>query len=259
MDQDAYRAAPLPALADFSAVLSKVGAYGFLRVVLPILPDATQLFQTTLLILAVASIIYGSVMAFTKTDLRLIVAYSSIAQLGFITAGIFSHDSTGANGALLVVNHGLVVVPAFLIVALIRERTGTEDASKMGGLAKNAPVFAVIFLIVTMSTLAIPGSPNFIGEFYIVNGIFQNFVALAIIATLGMAFSAYYALRMYQRSMHNPLAEGVESKEISPRDGLILVPMVACLVVLAFCPQIILNGTEDAANASVTIAKEVTQ
>ena len=80
-----------------------------------------------------------------------------------------------------------------------------------------------------------------------------------IIATLGMAFSAYYALRMYQRSMHNPLAEGVESREISLRDGLILVPMVACLVVLAFCPQIILNGTEDAANASVTIAKEATR
>ena len=140
-----------------------------------------------------------------------------------------------------------------------RERTGTEDASKMGGLAKNAPVFAVIFLIVTMSTLAIPGSPNFIGEFYIVNGIFQDFVALAIIATLGMAFSAYYALRMYQRSMHNPLADGVESKEISLRDGLVVVPMVACLVVLAFCPQIILSGTEDAANASVTIAKEATR
>ena len=256
--QDAYRAAPLPALAVFSAVLSKVGAYGFLRVVLPILPDATQLFQTTLLILALASIIYGSVMAFTKTDLRLILAYSSIAQLGFITAGVFSLDSTGANGALLqMVNHGLVVVPALLIVALIRERTGTEDASMMGGLAKNAPVLAVIFLIVTMSTLAIPGSPNFIGEFYIVNGLFQNFVAIAIIATSGMAFSAYYALRMYQRSMHNPLAAGVESKEISVRDGLVVVPMVACLVVLAFCPQIILNGTEDAVDASVAIAKQV--
>lgn len=196
-------------------MLSKVGAYG-LRVVLPILPDATQLFQTTLLILAVASIIYGSVMAFTKTDLRLIVAYSSIAQLGFITAGIFSLDSTGANGALLqMVNHGLV------IGARLPDRRADPRAHRHRGriedgrIGQERPVFAVIFLIVTMSTLAIPGSPNFIGEFYIVNGIFQNFVALAIIATLGMAFSAYYALRMYQRSMHNPLAEGVESREIS--------------------------------------------
>ena len=254
---DAYRDAPLPALAVFSAVLSKVGAYGFLRVVLPMLPDAAQLFQTTMIIVAIASIIYGSVMAFTKTDLRLILGFSSLAQLGFITAGIFTFDSTGGNGALFqMINHGLVVVPAFLIVALIRERTGTEDASLMGGLAKKAPVLAVIFLVTTMATLAIPGSPNFIGEFFIVNGIFQDHVALAIIATSGMAFSAFYALRMYQLSMHNPLPEGTESKEISLRDGLVIVPMVLCLVVLAFCPQIVLRGTHDAVDASVAIAKE---
>jgi NADH-quinone oxidoreductase subunit M len=257
---DAYRAAPLPALAVFSAVLSKVGAYGFLRVVLPIMPDAVELFQTTMLIIALASIIYGSVMAFTKLDLRLILGFSSIAQLGFITLGIFALDSTGANGAVLqMVNHGLVVVPAFLIVALIAERTGSEDIGPMGGLAKRAPVFAVIFLIVTMATLAIPGSANFIGEFYILNGVFNTNVAIAVIASTGVALAAFYALRMYQRTMHNPLPEGVDSREISLRDGLIVVPMVLVILVLAFCPQIILGGTADAVDATVAVSKEAAQ
>ncbi|MEX0621079.1 MAG: NADH-quinone oxidoreductase subunit M [Solirubrobacterales bacterium] len=257
---DAYRVAPLPALAVFSAVLSKVGAYGFLRVVLPIMPDATELFQTTMLIIALASIIYGSVMAFTKLDLRLILGFSSVAQLGFITLGIFALDSTGANGALLqMINHGLVVVPAFLIVALIAERTGSEEIGPMGGLAKNAPVFAVIFLIVTMATLAIPGSANFIGEFYILNGVFNTDVAIAIIASSGVALAAFYALRMFQRTMHNPLPEGADSREISLRDGLMIVPIVLIMIVLAFCPQIILGDTADSVDATVAISKEAAQ
>lgn len=252
---DAYRAAPLPALAVFSAVLSKVGAYGFIRVVLPIMPDATELFQTTMLILALASIVYGSVMAFTKTDLRLILGFSSIAQLGFITAGIFALNTSGSEGAILqMVNHGIVLVPAFLIVALIAERFGREDIQGMGGLAKRAPFLAVVFLIVTMATLAIPGSPNFIGEFFIINGLFETNVWIAIVATSGMAFSAFYALRMYQRTMHNPLPEGVDSREISVRDGLMIVPMVLITVVLAFCPQLIIHGSEPAVDSTVALS-----
>lgn len=257
---DAYRSAPLPALAVFSAVLSKVGAYGFLRVVLPIMPDAAELFQTTMLILGLAAIIYGSVMAFTKLDLRLILGFSSIAQLGFITAGIFALNTSGAEGALLqMVNHGLVVVPAFLVVALIAERTGSEDIGGMGGLAKRAPIFAVIFLIVTMGTLAIPGSANFIGEFFILNGLFEHNVAIAIIASTGVALSAFYALRMYQRTMHNPLPDGIESKEISVRDFLIVIPMVLIIIVLAFCPQLVIHGSEPAVDSTVAASVEATQ
>ncbi|HTU14380.1 MAG TPA: NADH-quinone oxidoreductase subunit M [Solirubrobacterales bacterium] len=257
---DAYRAAPLPALAVFSAVLSKVGAYGFLRVVLPLLPDATELFQTTMLILALATIAYGSVMAFTKLDLRLILGFSSVAQLGFIVAGIFALNTSGAEGAVLqMVNHGLVVVPAFLIVALIAERTGTEQLGAMGGLAKRAPVFAVIFLIVTMGTLAIPGSANFIGEFFILNGLFEHSVPIAIIASVGVALAAFYALRMYQRTMHNPLPEGADSREISLRDGLIVVPMVMIMVVLAFCPQLIIHGSEPAVDSTIAVSKEAAE
>ncbi len=180
---DAYRAAPLPALVVFSGVLAKVGAYGFLRVVLPLFPDATVEFQEVVLVIALASILYGSVMAFTQTNMRLIAGYSSVAQLGFITAGIFALRADGADGAILqMVNHGLVVAPLFVIVAILVERTGTEDIREMGGMALRAPVLAALFLIVALATLAMPGSANFIGEFYILNGLFQEKIVFALIA-----------------------------------------------------------------------------
>ena len=138
---DAYRAAPLPVLALLSGVLSKVAAYGFLRVVLPIFPDATIQFQELILVIALASILYGSAMAFTQTNVRLIAGYSSIAQLGFITLGVFALTGDSGDGAVLqMVNHGLVVVPVFLVIALLAERAGTEDLREMGGLAMRAPV-----------------------------------------------------------------------------------------------------------------------
>src|SRR3712207_978583 len=122
---DGYRTMPLPVLAVFSAVLSKVAAYGFLRIVLPIFPDAASDFQLLMLVIALASILYGSVMAFTTTEARLILGYSSVAQLGFITLGVFSLEQDGAQGTILQsVNHGLVVVPAFFIVGLLAARAG---------------------------------------------------------------------------------------------------------------------------------------
>ena len=130
---DAYRAAPLPVLAVFSGVLAKVGAYGFLRIVLPLFPAATIQFQEVVLVIAVASILYGSVMAFTQDDVRLVAGFSSVAQLGFITVGIFALRADGADGAILqMVNHGIVVAP-ILIIALLAERSGTEDLRGWAG------------------------------------------------------------------------------------------------------------------------------
>jgi NADH-quinone oxidoreductase subunit M len=254
---DAYRAAPLPVLAVFSGVLAKVGAYGFLRVVLPLFPDATVEFQEVMLVIALASILYGSVMAFTQTNVRLVAGYSSIAQLGFITAGIFALRADGADGAVLqMVNHGLVVAPLFIIVALLAERSGTEDLRKMGGMAMRAPVLAALFLIVTLATLAMPGSANFVGEFYILNGLFEEKIVFAFVAITGVAMSAYYALRLYQRTMHNRKPEGVESREIGLRDGLILVPLVACILALAFYPQLILKRTDASVQQAVSAVQD---
>jgi NADH-quinone oxidoreductase subunit M len=245
---DAYRAAPLPVLAVFSGVLAKVGAYGFLRIVLPLFPEATIEFQEVVLVIALASILYGSVMAFTQTNVRLIAGYSSVAQLGFITAGIFALRADGSDGAVLqMVNHGLVVAPIFVIVAILVERTGTEDIREMGGMALRAPVLAALFLIVALATLAMPGSANFIGEFYILNGLFQSKIVFAFIAISGVAMSAYYALRMYQGTMHNRLPSqqnpGIASREIGLRDAVILAPLVLCILGLALYPQLILHRT----------------
>jgi NADH-quinone oxidoreductase subunit M len=249
---DAYRAAPIAVVAVLSGVLSKVGAYGFLRVALPLYPDAAIRFQEVLLVIAVAGIVYGGAMAFTQTNVRLVAGFSSLAQLGFITLGIFSLRPDGADGAVLqMVNHGLVVAPTFFIIGVLAARAGTEDLREMGGMAFRAPILAALFLIVTLATLAMPGSANFVGEFYILIGAFQSKIAYALIATIGIAFAAFYAIRLYQRTMHNRLPEGVESREITWREGLVIVPLVACIVALALYPGLILERGEDSVGQAV--------
>ena len=242
---DAYRAAPLPVLALLSGVLSKVAAYGFLRVCLPIFPDAAVQFQELILVIAVVSILYGSAMAFTQTNVRLIAGYSSIAQLGFITLGVFALRPDGADGAVLqMVNHAVVVVPVFMVIGMLAARYGTDDLRQMGGGAMRAPVLAALFMIVTLATLAMPGTANFVGEFYILNGLFEDKAGFAVVATAGVVMAAFYALRMYQRTMHNRLPAGAVSREIGWREAAILAPLVAVIVGLALYPGLILERGE---------------
>jgi NADH-quinone oxidoreductase subunit M len=258
---DAYRAAPTPVVVLLSGVLSKVGAYGFLRVVLPLFPDASVHFQELVLLVALASILYGSVMAFTQTSATLVVGYSSVAQLGFITLGIFAFRDEAVQGAVLqMVNHGLVVAPLFFIVALLAARAGgSDDLRDMGGVAFRAPVLAAIFLIVALATLAMPGSSNFIGEFLILTGVFREKIAFAILAGAGVALAAVYAIRLYQRSMHNPLGEAATSRDISVPDGAVLVPLTAVIVALALYPQLILERSEPSVKQSVERAQPPAQ
>ena len=190
---------------------------------LPLFPDAVKDFQSLILILALLSILYGSAQAFTQTNARLVLGYSSIAQLGFITLGIFALDpeGRGAQGAILqMVNHGLVVAPLFFIIVLLAERAGTEDITQMGGLAFRAPVLVSLFLIVALATLAMPGSANFVGEFLILLGLFETKLAIAIIAFTGVAMASVYMLRMFIRTMHNRLrrrdASRVRSRSPTP-------------------------------------------
>jgi len=247
---DAYRGMPLPALAVFSGVVSKVAAYGFLRIALPLFPDAVHDFQTILLVVAVISILYGSLMAFTQTNARLILGYSSMAQLGFITLGIFAADNAaaGAQGALMQsINHGLVVAPMILVIALLAERSaGSEDIRDMGGIAFRAPVLAGLFLVATLATLAMPGSGNFVGEFLILLGTFNSQQVFAFIASIGVVLASVYALRLYIRAMHNRTGPAVTSFEISLRDHVVLVPHVLAIVAFALKPQPALEHAEPA-------------
>jgi NADH-quinone oxidoreductase subunit M len=206
-----------------------------------------------MLIIAVVSILYGTALEFTTTDARLVVGYSSIAQLSFITLGIFSLRPDGAQGALLqMVNHALVTAPLFFIVAALAVRAGgSENLRDMGGLAFRAPVLAALFLIVALAWLAMPGSPNFAGEFLILLGVFQSKVAIAVIAFVGVVGASFYALRMYITSMHNRVGPRDTSREIGLSDAAVLVPLVAVLLVLAFYPQFVLHRTEPTAKATV--------
>src|SRR3954454_23065506 len=254
---DAYRAMPIEVLTVFSGVLSKVGAYGFLRVAMPLFPDAAAKYQTLLLLVALASILYGSAMAFTTTHARLIAGYSSVAQLGFITMGIFSLKPAGAQGALLqMVNHELVVAPLLLIVGHLAARTGgSEDIREMGGIAFRAPVFAALFLIVALANLAMPGATNFVGEFYILLGVFQSKIVICMVAFTGVALAAVYTLRMYIRTMHNRVGELVTSREIALRDGLVLVPLVLVILALSVYPQIALDRSQRSATRAIVPAR----
>jgi len=256
---DAYRNMPLPALAVFSAVLSKVAAYGFLRVCAPLFPSAMEQFQTLMLAIALAGILYGSAMAFTTTESRLILGYSSLAQLGFITMGVFALNGQGAQGAVLQsFNHGIVVAPAFFIVALLAARAaGSEDIRDMGGIAMRAPALAAMFLVVAFATLAMPGSANFAGEFLILLGVFQTKMVFAILAFIGVVMASFYALRLYIRAMHNRTGPRVQSREMSLRDGLVLVPLVLAIIAISVYPQFALERTEKTVAPTATPAGEV--
>jgi len=230
---DGYRAMPIEVLMVFSGVLSKVGAYGFLRIVLPLYPQAAAHFQILMMLIALLSIIYGSALAFTVTDARLIAGYSSVAQLGFITLGIFALNSQGAQGALLqMVNHGLVVAALFFVVGLLARRAGgSEDLAQMGGLAFRAPVLASLFLILL--------------------GVFKAKLAVAVIAFTGVVLASVYALRLFIRAMHNRLARTERSRELTLREASVLVPLVGVILFMALYPQLALHRSERSAEAAV--------
>jgi len=253
---DTYRATPTPVLVVLSAVLSKVGVYAFLRIVLPVMPDASVHFQDLMLVIAVFSILYGSVLAFSQDEPRLVLAYSSIAQLGFIVLGIFAIDDLGAQGALMqMVNHGLVVgALLFIIAALTARAGGSPSLERMGGIAMRAPVLAGLFLVVILGTLAMPGSPNFIGEILILFGALEDKLVYGLVASVGVALAAVYAIRLFQRSMHNRLAPGVEGGDVRRLDLGVIAPIVVVIVALGVYPQLILDRTEEATTANVAAA-----
>jgi NADH-quinone oxidoreductase subunit M len=257
---DTYRATPIPVLVLLSGVLSKVGVYAFLRIVLPITPDAAVEFQTLMIAVAVISILYGSALAFTSDSARLVLGYSSVAQLGFIVLGIFALDleGKGAQGAVFqMVNHGLVVAPAFLIVGVLAARAGgTDSLERMGGMALRAPVLAALFLIVALASLAMPGSGNFVGELLILFGAFEDQLVWGLVASVGVVLAAVYMIRLYQRTMHNPLNPAAESRDLTRGELGAIAPLVAAIIALGVYPQLVTNRTEDATVGKVREAAQ---
>jgi NADH-quinone oxidoreductase subunit M len=254
--RDGYKAMPIPVVAVFSGIVSKVAAYGFLRIVLPLFPYASRHYQLAMLLIALVSILWATSLAFTTRDSRLVVAYSSVAQLAFITLGIFSLRPEGGQGALLqMINHGLVTAGGFFIVgALAARAAGSERLDDMGGIAFRAPVLAAMFVIIAFATLAMPGSSNFIGEFMILLGVFQTKMVIAIIAFLGVIGAAFYALRLFITSMHNRVGREVASREALPRETVAILPLTLAILALAFIPQFGLERSERSLKAAVAPA-----
>jgi NADH-quinone oxidoreductase subunit M len=258
---ETYRSTPIVVLALLSGVLSKVGVYGFLRIVLPVMPEGSQHWQELFIIVAVFSILYGSALAFSQDNIRLVIAYSSIAQLGFIVLGIFALDDKGAQGAVFqMLNHGLVVVPLFLIIGVIALRAGgSESVARLGGMAFRAPVLATLFLLATFATLAMPGSANFMGELLVLFGAFEDKLVYGLVASVGVVLAGVYMIRVFQRTMHNREGPAVESRELGRLDLAAIAPLIAVIVALGVYPNFVVERTEAATTAAIQESAGVAQ
>jgi NADH-quinone oxidoreductase subunit M len=224
---DAHVQAPTAGSVILAGVLLKMGSYGFVRFCLPMFPDAIRLFMPLLLTLAVIGIIYGALMALAQTDLKKLVAYSSVSHMGFIMLGIFSLNEQGVAGGLLqMFNHGITTGALFLCVGYLYERTHTKVIADLGGFAKQMPIYAVCFGIFSLSSLGLPGTNGFVGEFTIILGAYRAEATrlFAIIAMLGIIFGAAYTLWMYQRVMFMELKreEFKKIKDINLREIITL-------------------------------------
>jgi NADH-quinone oxidoreductase subunit M len=246
-----------------AALMSKAGVYGLLRVGVPLFPEGANNLLIPIAILALIGIVYGSLLAWRAPTMRLLVGYSSLAHLGFIVLGIMVFDRMAAQGAVLqMINHGVVVAAAFTIVMIIARGGGTEDMDRLGGLAKGAPRLAVAFLIVAMASLALPGANSFVGEFFILGGVFNQYTWMAVIAMLGVIYAAVYMLRMYQSTMNGPVkgvADEGRACEMRRGDALILVPLILIMFFIALWPKALVGATQastDRAIAPAQIAAE---
>ena len=195
-------------------------------------------------------------MCIRDSNIRLVLAYSSIAQLGFIVLGIFALEDKGAQGALFqMLNHGIVTVALFLIVGVIAVRAaGSESLSELGGMAFRAPVLAAVFLITALATLAMPGSANFIGEILILFGTFENKLVYGLVAAVGVVLAAVYMIRLYQGTMHGPVGAAVESREIDRLHLGALAPLVLIVIALGLYPNFVVHRTEQATTGAITEA-----
>lgn len=256
-----YAAAPLVVTALLSAVMSKAGAYGLMRIGVPLFPEGAHRLAIVVSIMAVAGIVYGSLLAWRAQTMRMLVAYSSLAHLGFIVLGIMSFNLIAGQGAVLqMVNHGVVTAAAFAIVGIVaRAKHGDEEMDQISGLAKGAPWLAGAFLVVAMAGLAIPGSNAFVGEFFILTGLFQERPIFAVIACIGVAYAAVYMLRLYQSTMNGPPDGDAARAELRSADVLYLAPLVLAMLVIALWPAGITGATKAAVDCSRTAAASLEQ
>jgi NADH-quinone oxidoreductase subunit M len=234
----AYPATPTPVLIVFAGLVSKLGAYGFLRFNLALFPAGAKAWGPVLAGLATVGILYGALMALAQTDLKLLVAYASMSHLGFIGLGIFSQNLLGVEGALIqMINHGVIIAALFMIVAMIERRTGTRDRTQLHGLTRRAPLFAGLFFVTALAALGLPGLNGFVGEFLIMLGAWSAYLPLAVGAGIGVILAAWYVLKMYQGAFEGVPAQDGTFTETRPLEVAVLAPLLALIIVFGVIPS----------------------
>jgi NADH-quinone oxidoreductase subunit M len=253
---DAHVEAPTAGSVILAGVLLKLGGYGFIRLALPLFPEAAHSWAPVIIVLSLIGIIYGAIVALVQPDLKKLVAYSSVSHMGFVTLGIFVFQEQGMQGAILqMVNHGLITGALFLLVGVIYERTHDRTIAKMGGLGSRVPVYAAAFGFFVFASVGLPGLSGFVGEFLTLVGAFQAIPAAATVATFVMILAAGYLLWMFQRVAFGEVSEfltglGSHLTDIRPVEALTLVPLGALVVIFGLWPGLIL----DLISGSVTTA-----
>lgn len=251
---DAHVEAPTAGSVILAGVLLKLGGYGFIRFSLPMFPLASADLAPFVFTLSVIAIIYTSLVALVQEDMKKLIAYSSVAHMGYVTMGIFAANEQGLQGAIYqMLSHGIVSAALFLCVGVIYDRLHTREIAAFGGLVNNMPKYAVAFMVFTMANIGLPGTSGFIGEFLTLIGVFQVNTWVALFATTGVILSASYALYLYRRVIFGKLdKESLKALlDLSPREKLILYPMIALTVFFGFYPTPILNTTAAAVEALV--------
>jgi NADH-quinone oxidoreductase subunit M len=240
---DAAAQAPAGAAVLLVGVLDKVGTYGMLRFCLELFPDAAKYFTPLVITLSVIGIVYGAIVAIGQTDMKRLIAYTSVSHFGFIALGVFAMTTNaGAGATLYMVNHGFSTGALFLIAGFLIQRRGSQFIADYGGVQKVAPVLAGTFLVAGLSSLSLPGLSTFVSEFMVLVGTYEKYLVPAVIATTGVILAAIYVLWMYQRTMNGPTAESVKHlPDLNAREKWVVAPLVALLLVFGFYPKPLLD------------------
>lgn len=241
---DAHTEAPTAGSVILAGILLKMGGYGLLRIALPILPDATQLFVKPMLALSAVAIVYGAYVTLAQRDVKRLIAYSSISHMGFVTLGIFTLTRSGLEGAILqMINHGIVTGALFLCVGMIYERTHTREIADYGGLSKVAPVYSTFLALFCLAAAGFPGLNSFMGEFLITSGAFRTWVGLGAIAVWGIALGATYIFWLYYRVVLGDLRPALRGLrlDLNAREIATLAPLAVLALVIGVYPESVLG------------------
>jgi NADH-quinone oxidoreductase subunit M len=254
---DAYREASPEVSAVLSGIVSKAAAYGFLRIAIAKFPGPSDDFRVAILVLAAAGLVYGSLLAFRAPDVRGVIAYSSLAQMGLITLGLFAANDLGFDGAVLqMVNHGLVSATLFLLAGAVERRTATGEFLLLGGMARGRPALATLLMTTGVIALAVPGSSAFAGEFLVLAGVFQQYWLYAVVGAVAIVLAAMYVLRLISGVLHQDVGSAVSDAalDLRPAELAILVPLVGAMLALSVWPSAISNHAfpRDRATPAVT-------